>query len=76
MSREQEQNSIANAKQEQRYAEQVIDEMAHWQAQGVGMATFCVAFVDAMSVEDDDGDARFERSEILALLHTALGGIK
>jgi hypothetical protein len=76
-SREQEQNAIAYAKQEANYAQQAMDEMSHWQAQGVGMATFCAAFVEAMKlVGDEDGNAQFEWSDILALLHTALGGLK
>ncbi len=75
-SREMEVNAIGSAQMEQQYEEQAIQEMTHWQAQGIGMATFCQAFYDAMQPQEGDDDTRFDRSEILALLHTALGGMK
>lgn len=75
-SREQEVDAIIYAKAEQDAAADAIQEMTHYQALGVGMAAFCQAFCDAMSTEDVDGQKRFERFEILALLHTALGGVR
>ena len=75
-SREQEANAIASAKHAQAAMEEVVKEMTHYEALGLGMAGFCQTFWDTMHVADQDGSMRWERSEILALLQMALSGVK
>ena len=75
-SREYEANAIASAKQAQTAMEEVVKEMTHYEALGLGMAGFCQALWETMHTVDADGVLRWDRGEILDLLHTALGGAK
>lgn len=73
--REQEQRALQDATYAREAAQAAMDELTHYETQGIGLAAFCMAFWDALMPTGTDV-ARFTRSEVLALLHTALGGSK